>query len=1429
MLGIALGLGAVAPASSAGPDPRVRMFGPPESVEMPSRTGFVPPPGDFSHLTANRAPRPFASLPVRFDWRDQGVITRVDEQGVCGACYTFAALSNFESAILIDGGAVWDFSENNAKECDWWALNTGLGSCNGGNANMIASFLSQKGTALETCDPYVPSNRVCRDTCAFYFTLTGWLQISGDVVPPAATIKDYVYNYGPMFTAMIAANGESGWPSEMAGYDGTYTLHYEGTGGLDHAVMIVGWDDTLSHDGGQGAWIVKNSWGDDWGESGFFYIAYGSAKIGTYASTIYDWEPYNPNGVVLFYDDAGFMGTAFGYENLTGWALAKYVPAESLRVERVEFWTTDGATDVDVYIYDGFDGNNLTGELARQENNVIEEYGYHSIQLSSPVEVSADEDIYVVVKITNNSYSFPIAIDNWGPASPGMCYVSPDGGTWTNVTTIQDCSNCDVCIRVRGTSGVTGGVIRVPGQYATIGAGIAAAEPGDTVLVGPGTYEEGGLIIDKDIVLLSEAGPESTIVEAGSPLAGQEAHSFVLGLANVTSACQVIGLSFRGAESAATGGGIVITNSAPDIIECVVACNSAPAGAGMVVEGSSPSILNCTVVDNVAYAGIYFDAGSSGQVDRCIVTGTEGGPGIYCSSGAPAIGCCDIHGNVGSLVGGKDNGGNFSEDPLYCGRVNGDYHLQEGSPCIDGYGCGQVGALGQGCGSQIPAMLASFMSTAGDGFNRLTWVLPGEPVEGAYIVYKTTGYPAGWEDGTGVENGMSGYFSGEAAAADTFDHAGLINGVTYYYAAYAYNLDWKSDSGSLDSATPMDMTPPGPAEYFNAQSGDSAMTLSWTYPSDEDLVGVLVRYSTSNYPSLPTDGNPLENGSDGEFLGEPGSDTSFVHAGLDNDTTYYYSAFSYDAAENYSEAAMTRGTAGVDDTPPGEVRSFVALPSDSAITLSWLNPSQSDFVHTILRYSTSAYPGTPLDGMAVENGEGGIFPGAPASADTFVHTGLDNGVTHYYTAFTADTIPNYSSGASVFAVPLDAMPPAPVTGLSAHEGDSEAILRWTNPADVDFAGVRIVYSTVSYPVGPMDGVVANPGGTPAPVDTFVHTGLENETTYYYSVFAMDEVPNYSEAENVQATPYDQTGPVLTISVFRNPYLSNYLDIYVMADEALLMDSLKVTVGGAEIDMETSDADDYVYRGDYNVYSTGVITIFVRATDLGLNPGTAERLFSSSLILASGGGAAESADEAFRLTVPPGAATQDGYVLIWEMGPETDRSLSAYEASPGPFELVDYVAVEIAYDETVGDPEHLLVTRGTGERRVRLDSYVDADSRCIVAYTRELGVFSLTRDEDSVSPPAGGGEVTILFNSPNPFKNTTEIAYQVPRDSHLSIEIIGIDGRLVRSLYSGDIAAGRHSITWDGREGSGVKVASGIYFVRIISPSGIASRKIAVLR
>lgn len=426
-----------------------------------SEGGFIPPPMDLSHLSGRDLPRTAAVdlLPTEFDWRDRdgsNYVSPVKDQGNCGACYAFAALGNVESRLLIDGAASLDFSENHAKECNWRAVNnfeyppgTPWGSCDGGNYFMLASLFSQTGTVLESCDPYEASDVGCKDTCPYEKTLLDWRIISGNWVPDKEVLKHYIYHHGPVYTSMYV-DSTQGFD---ASYDGSITLDYTTTRNPDHAVLIVGWSDNLPPapdtttpaDG----WIVKNTWGSSWGDGGYFYMTYGAASIGTWSSFAQNWQDYDPQGDVWYYDDDGWGGE-MGCDDPTVWALARFTPPTDTNIIRVEFWTTDATTDIDIYLYDDFDGAAPSDLLASKLNTSFSEAGYQSVPLSAPLAVSSGDDVIAVVKLTNAGYSFPAAVDPHGAVESGRTYLSCSGvsGSWIDMGSEH---NVDVALRLRST------------------------------------------------------------------------------------------------------------------------------------------------------------------------------------------------------------------------------------------------------------------------------------------------------------------------------------------------------------------------------------------------------------------------------------------------------------------------------------------------------------------------------------------------------------------------------------------------------------------------------------------------------------------------------------------------------------------------------------------------------------------------------------------------------------------------------------------------------------------------------------------------------------------------------------------------------------------------------------------------------------------
>ncbi len=392
---------------------------------------------------------PPVNLPPSFDWRDTGKVTPVREQAPCQLCWAFAALAEFESKILINEDLAYDFSEQNLAACDFLTFSGTARSCStGGSFFRSTNFLTQRGPSLESCAPFLGIDGAsCEDTCEIIKNVDGWRFIANNV----NTIKTALYKYGPVATSMDAAD------AAFRAYTGGVYEHYDSTM-VNHAVLIVGWDDSL---GPGGAWIVKNSWGTDWGMDGYCYVAYGSAKIGTLSSYISSYKDYNSNESILYYDENGFFCfgeegnfidlSSIGAGQSTAWCAVIFTPDTTGTLRTVDFWTTSVNASYEIRVYDRMDSG-LMKRLRAIQWGRCEELGYYSIPLFKHVPVTSGEEFVVVLKLTTPGYDYPIPIDILGSLESGVCYVSENGISWQPIgwgTNIP----YDLAVRARITQG----------------------------------------------------------------------------------------------------------------------------------------------------------------------------------------------------------------------------------------------------------------------------------------------------------------------------------------------------------------------------------------------------------------------------------------------------------------------------------------------------------------------------------------------------------------------------------------------------------------------------------------------------------------------------------------------------------------------------------------------------------------------------------------------------------------------------------------------------------------------------------------------------------------------------------------------------------------------------------------------------------------
>jgi hypothetical protein len=391
----------------------------------------------------------------------------------------------------------------------------------------------------------------------------------------------------------------------------------------------------------------------------------------------------------------------------------------------------------------------------------------------------------------------------------------------------------------------------------------------------------------------------------------------------------------------------------------------------------------------------------------------------------------------------------------------------------------------------------------------------------------------------------------------------------------------------------------------------------------------------------------------------------------------------------------------------------------------------------------------------------------------------------------------------------------------------------------------IRYSTSAFPASATEGTAVENGsagkfsGSPASADSFVHKGLTNGVTHYYSIFGYDEVPNYSSPATATALPVDVNPPRLSISVFQNPLVTNHLDICITASEAIVDTSLHCTVKGSPLDMTVIAGDEHAYMGNYDLYSAGPLSIRAVAEDPASFRCDTTRNFSSSVILASSGGAAASTDGRFEARFGGGLLQRDAYILISEAQssagtgrggpPEYSEGSRRYEVSPGALDVSGFVRISIAYGAGEARPEHLCFARLGPEAFTLIDSYLDRERGRIVAYVDRLGTYCLVRRPGAVTPGYSEEGLRVLQNVPNPFAGSTTIVFDLMRGSAVEADVISVEGRRIRTLMSGSLPPGRHSVTWDGKDSAGRPAASGIYMYRFRSPAGSVTKKMVVLR
>ena len=384
-----------------------------------------------------RAPARTA-LPAKWDARDQGWVSPAKNQQATGTCWAFAPLATIETQLLRTGRGLYDLSERNMVNLHGWSEMDGE---YGGVDDMAAAYL------LRWAGPVAESN----DVFGVVAQKSDWTHDSPQL-PPVVRVWDIVWTE-PLdgtpekVAALKAATMEYGAVAVSMYYDTQFVNGYTEApayycpvaNSANHAVTLVGWDDDFPTNAFKtpppdpGAWIVKNSWGPNWGpDDGFIRVSYHDAVFAARESgAIYlpagageDYDAvrgHDREGAI--FDASGFGSAVHSDHDLQA---SVFTAGSGERLDAVGVWTRLFPHFGEILVYTNVTRGAATpvegGALACRQSIELDRAGFTTVPLETPVPLVPGTAFSVIYRQVGTNLSNYVNSDN-----PGRCH--PDHRT----------------------------------------------------------------------------------------------------------------------------------------------------------------------------------------------------------------------------------------------------------------------------------------------------------------------------------------------------------------------------------------------------------------------------------------------------------------------------------------------------------------------------------------------------------------------------------------------------------------------------------------------------------------------------------------------------------------------------------------------------------------------------------------------------------------------------------------------------------------------------------------------------------------------------------------------------------------------------------------------------------------------------------------
>ena len=356
------------------------------------------------------------TLPKRFDLRDWGWVSPVKDQGGMGACWAFGVTGALESILIRHANITYDFSENNLQ-------NTMLRYSKYGNAQLteggdlysalyyFASWLGMSPGKFDTYDEfgkispliYTPYDIQLKDIVLLTqrANSTDNDQIKEAVLKYGALAVSYYHDQNPIYFN-----------------DTTNAYYYNGTLDIDHTVCLVGWDDNYPRENfvitppGDGAFIIKNSWGDKWGENGYFYVSYYDTCLSTITPTL-TFDIHNTNEYDCIYQYETCFTKPLEYQ----YSMNRFVAMENTLIAAVGFISTENEPyEISILV---------NGDEVYNQSGICDINGYSTVELNENIKVKEGDEFAVVLKLNGTALG-AVRFET----EPNVSFVSSDGVNW---------------------------------------------------------------------------------------------------------------------------------------------------------------------------------------------------------------------------------------------------------------------------------------------------------------------------------------------------------------------------------------------------------------------------------------------------------------------------------------------------------------------------------------------------------------------------------------------------------------------------------------------------------------------------------------------------------------------------------------------------------------------------------------------------------------------------------------------------------------------------------------------------------------------------------------------------------------------------------------------------------------------------------------